>query len=64
MLLESLEDPLLVTLLLFLFDPFEEPLFPILLELEFASDRDLLFCAVRLNEPDTFLVLLFDPLWP
>jgi hypothetical protein len=62
MLLESLEDPLLETLRLFFFDPLEEPLFPILLELEFASDRDLLFEEFRLREPEALLVLLFDPL--
>jgi hypothetical protein len=62
MLLESLEDPLLETLRLLLFDPLEDPLFLVLLELELVPVRDLLFCEVRLNEPDTFLVLLFDPL--
>jgi hypothetical protein len=61
-LLESLEDPLLDTLRLFFFDPLEEPLFEVLLELEFVPIRNLLFSEFRLNEPDTFLVLLFDPL--
>jgi len=62
MLLESLEDPLLDTLRLFFFDPLEEPPFEVLRELELVPVRDLLFCAVRLNRPDTFLVLSFDPL--
>ena len=61
MLLESLEDPLFETLRLLLFDPLEDPLLLVLLELEFASDRDLLFEALRLREPEELLVLLFDP---
>jgi hypothetical protein len=61
-LLESLEDPLLETLRLLLFDPLEDPFFPMFLQTVLVPVRSLLFCAVLFNEPDTLLVLLFDPL--
>ena len=61
-LLESLEDPLLETLRLLRFDPLEDPLFEMLRELKLVPVKDLLFRVFRLNEPEAFLVLLFDPL--